>query len=177
MRRPRYRMVEKLIGRGPTDSKWWNWDLNSNPRASTLTQSCCFGHYVNAPLWNSAGSLPLPHRAQQWVIQAYTCERGRKGLLGEKTGQVRWRAPWMRLKMPEHYWIGNKELLENEEQRAVKTKWMNVGLVNSCHIILLGKDGKTISPSRIFGSVWICISRISGSFTGTDNSYLYWITY
>ena len=53
-------MVEKLTGWGPTDSTWWNWDLNSNPRASTLIQSCCFGHYVNTPLCNSAGSLPLP---------------------------------------------------------------------------------------------------------------------
>lgn len=45
---------------------------------------------------------------------------------------------------------------------------VNVVLVNSCHIIPLGKNGKTASQSRISDSVWIFISRISGSLIGTQ---------
>lgn len=54
---------------------------------------------------------------------------------------------------------------------------VNVVFVNSCHIIPLGKDGKTISQSRIFGSMWIFISRISDSLIGTDNKQLLILDY
>lgn len=49
---------------------------------------------------------------------------------------------------------------------------VNVVLVINCHIFSLGKNGKTISQRRIFGSMWIFISRISGFLIGTD-SYSY----
>ena len=45
---------------------------------------------------------------------------------------------------------------------------VNIALVINYHIFPLGKNGKTISQRRIFGSMWIFISRISGSLIGTD---------
>lgn len=60
----------------------------------------------------------------------------------------------------------------------VKTKWMNVVFVNSCHRITAGKEGKTMSYIRLLGSMWIFISRIkSGSLIGIANRKLLILDY